>query len=340
MSSRIVWLFCALLLLGGALPLAALPAPIVPAAPDVLSVKGVEMVPLRAVAEIAGATIDDTRKVYTVTLGEHVFVCSVGDVKAFHDGELLTLPQAPFLLDGCCYVPLRSLVKCLAGSIKAGAKEQTLELTLPKIPPFTVPVQKVTGSTAQLAGTAHLYLVAADGVRVQQLSYEVSPGEVENAQVARAASFTADGSSLVYQRGADIMMRHLDSPVETNLTAVFDKDGTVSFLHHLADDGYLYFTQELQGHGLPHLCRMHLDGSGYQSLVTGFFSMFSADGTWFAYTTASNKPEAHLLNVDGSKDRKLGDGFACALSPDASTLYYTQIIGLTDNGNDDPHRSR
>jgi len=329
MHSRLFWLLLSLLLLCGALPLFALPAKIVPAAPDVVTVKDVGMAPLRAIAEICGANITDTRKVYTVTLGEHNFVCSEGDVKAWQDGAIMTLPLAPFTIDGCCYAPVRALVTALGGTLKADAHGQSLEITLPQTAPFTVTMQSLTGPPVQLAGATHIFLVSTDGSRVQQLSYEGIPGGAQEMALPTPPSFTADGSSLLYPSGTNIMLRRLNSPTATVITAAFAKEGSISMMPRLGKDALVYFLQGKQDGGAPHLCRMHLNGSGVQSLVEGVFPLFSADGSLVAYTSTTDmaKPAVHIMHADGSKDRMLAAGFANALSPDGTMLYYSKLVG-------------
>jgi len=316
MHSRLCWILPGLLLLCGAPPLLALPAKIVPAAPDMLRVLGVGMAPLRAIAEICGAGITGVGTVHIVTLGKHAFMCTEGDVKAWQDGKFITLPQAPITINGRCYVPVRPFVRALGGSLKMPPLRQSLEITLPHTPPFTVTMLPGTWPPSQLAEEYHVFLVATDGSRVHQLSYFLSEWQFTSVidpplPTFDPPSFTADGSSLLYESDCDIKLRRLNSPTATVLADAF-VTGIMNLKPRLGKDGFIYFMQQQVTGESAHLCRMHIDGSGIESHGEGAYPLFSADGSLIAYTSTTNhsKPEVHIMHADGSKDRILATGFA------------------------------
>ncbi len=337
MQLRFRWLFLCLLLLCGSFSLCAQPAAIVPAAPDVLVVQWVNMAPLRALAEICGAAFSvDGRKI-TVTLGAHSFACMAGNTRAWQNGKAFTLSEAPFLLDDCCYAPLREFITALGGAIAVDAVARQAQLTLPGVAPFTVSLRLITGPPSQLAGTHEseaLFLVTADGSRVQQLTYAYAArATTDTSTQAGPPSFTPDGASLLYVHGLDIVSRRLDSPCETVLTASFSEKGVENLLPRPNTDGTLYFAQRQHGVETT-LCKIRLDGGGYRCLsVVGALPLFSADGRLIAYTAHddNNQPAVHVMSVDGT-DRVLVPGTACALSADGAMLCYEKLDNPQERG--------
>lgn len=317
------WLFLCLLLPCGGVPLCALPGAMVPAAPDVLVVRGVSMAPLRALAEISGATFAVEGRTITVTLGAHSFACVPGSTRGWRDSKACTLQESPFLLDDCCYAPLWDAVDALGGIVTPDAAGRQATVALPGMAPFPVPLRLITGPAPQPAGTHDaLYLVAADGSRVQQLSYAYAArGDTAPSMPADAPSFTPDGAALVYVHGLDIVARRVDAPGETVLTAAFSAKGIENMMPRATGDGTVYFMQRQHGEE-PTLCQIGLDGDGYRCLSVGAFPLCSADGRSVAYTAReeNHQPGVHLLSVASNSDRPLVPGVACAISPDGAML--------------------
>jgi len=335
-------LFCCIIGLV-ALPCLAEPAPVVPAAPQAAVVKGVSLVPLRAIADLCAATYTTKDARLTVTLGGHSLACEVGEEHAWQDGKAITLPMAPVMYLGSCYVPARALVTALGGTL-AAPSPTTLQLTFPGAAPLTLPLTDLAKITQHVAGlpdifhpdtldqiqqpAGNLFLVKLDGSPAQQLTYDVvNPMLIDK----RFAAFTADGKALYYVSGSDIVTRPLASPTATVLTAGLTKTEAQCTMPFVGKDGAVYFAkQPLKAETPPDICRLNADGTGFQRFGVGIFPQVG--GNTIAYTSFQEKtPTVHVMNLDGTNDRKLADGISCAISPNGATLYYVKVKVKVEN---------
>ena len=257
-----------------------------------------------------GASFVIAGRKITVTLGAHSFACVAGQHAGMAGWQKISLPLAPFLLNDCCYAPLQECVAALGGAVQADADVRQAQITLPGVTPFTVSLRFIPGPVSQLGGSNdELFLVKTDGSRVQQLTYAYADAYGAHAALdktlpAGPPSFTPDGASLLYVHGQDIVLRRLDSPGETVLTAAFSAKGIENAMPRANADGTCILRNGSTG-----MSRRYAPFAWTAVAIAVspwvLFRSSALTACLIAYTArdANNEPDVHLLNVDGSKDR-------------------------------------
>ncbi|CAM4207308.1 copper amine oxidase N-terminal domain-containing protein [Paenibacillus phoenicis] len=88
---------------------------------DLIIYQNTNMVPLREISDLLGATFNYDAKsgVITVSKNSNKVTFTIGSKKVYYNGEAETINVAPMIVKGVTYVPLQSLVKGLEASLKA-----------------------------------------------------------------------------------------------------------------------------------------------------------------------------------------------------------------------------
>jgi peptidyl-prolyl cis-trans isomerase B (cyclophilin B) len=337
MYTCVRWLLSSALALTGVAALAA--GKVVPEFPTVLGFNGVGMVPIPPIAELAHATVTSKGNSVTVQLGQRTITYTLDQTDAIQQDAKIKLLAAPFKYADITYVPLRSLVTALGGSLANGAATPfTLNVMLPGNAKMTASLVNQTGEPQDLHKTnTELFLVKTDGSTAQQLTY----GVADNSNVL----FSNDGGSIIYnhlyerateratERVTDIFSRNPYTPSASNLTASFSKNHTMSGFATMSNSGTLWFLQLDTSkmntpNTLPNLCHMYADGSAYQQMNKGSYPLVSANGKIVAYATADKvdpkKNSTHVMNADGSNDHAVATARLLALSPDGNEVVCIQ----------------
>ncbi len=315
----VVW--CALAL-GGLLAGAAAPMTVVPEAPPVLVFAKAGMVSARALAELCGATVTSAKGIITLTRGEKTFTFSLGKIEAKQDGKPITLPMAPFLYATLGFVPAEACVTALGGTATISDDMLTMAVTFDGVT-VTLPMEPQMGTPDDVRKMSlDIFLVSLADGSAKQLTYDMMNRTLMNLRTAR---FTADGASLLYERGFDVYTRKFDSPNGSNLTAAAGKDGLISAAPVPCPDGAVLIMQlnpnaDPAAPPLPGLCRIDAQGE-ITTLATGARPQVSQDGKLIAYTAIDTDQQltAHVMNADGTGDKALGEGLLSAFSPDGAT---------------------
>jgi len=132
------------------------------------------VVPLRAIFETLGATIewDGVNYAVTATKGNKVVYLKVGDTTAYVDGKPITLSVPPVLIDSRTFVPLRFVAESL--DTQVGWIQETKTATIStgtecSIPPNQVHTGTIdpNGETWGRCGSPHIirgtFLIEGDG---------------------------------------------------------------------------------------------------------------------------------------------------------------------------------
>jgi cyclophilin family peptidyl-prolyl cis-trans isomerase len=316
------------LLLGVAPAWAA--APVVPEAPTVLVFGGVGSVAIRPLAAIAGGAVTEDGTKAVLTYDKHTLQMTVDKTEALQDGAKVTLPAAPFVLDGVTYAPLRAVVTALGGVIAPVPEEKkAMRLNFTGVAPFNVSLLTMPGKPEeQRRRAADLFLIPTDGSKETQLTFDVTEPTLMN---RRSAHFVGDGI-IVYAKGMDVVRRALNSATATNLTANSSANKIVSGNVVPLPDGSLLVMQlnlaaPPTAQPTPDISWIRADNAGFKKLATGVLPQVSADGKLIAYMDISKGeiPTIHVMKADGSDDKALAEGMLTALKPDGSALVYAKI---------------
>ena len=92
---------------------------------------GRTMVPLRAVFEAMGATIewDGSTQTATATRGDTVVILTIGNTSPTVNGQVVTLDQAAVIVDGRTLAPLRFVAEAFGGTVEWDGNTQTATIT-------------------------------------------------------------------------------------------------------------------------------------------------------------------------------------------------------------------
>lgn len=99
------------------------------AAPEIVASR--TFVPMRFIAEAFGATVEwlsETQGI-TITLGDHTIGLQIGNATAVIDGNILSLPAAPYIKNGRTMVPLRVISESFGGDVVWDAATRTITIT-------------------------------------------------------------------------------------------------------------------------------------------------------------------------------------------------------------------
>ncbi len=311
-----------LLLCGALLGVMAGAAPtVVPEAPTVLMFGKVGMAPIRPLAELLEAKVATAKGVITLTRGARAFGFTLGKTAATRNGTAITLPMAPFVFAGIGYVPVEACVTALGGTVLVSQDGQTVQATLDATV-LNLPVSVQTGTPQTLMKSSmDLFLVTLDGGAVQQLTYDLQNDSMMRMRTAR---FSPDASAIIYEKGTNVYRRALHAPVGVNLTAAAAKDGLVSAMPVVCPDGSvlcMLFNSKATGAAppVPDLARVTAKGEVIK-LAAGARPLVSRDGKTIVYTAidAEQKLSTHVINADGTGDRKVADGMMMTMTPDAA----------------------
>ncbi len=131
------------------------------APPEVLTVKGAALVPVRTVAQWLGATLkyDAKTKVTTLTLGKKSAGVTVNSTTATVNGKKVTLSAAPVEHEKTTYVPLRLFTDAFGVKTAWDAKKQAATVTHPA----NGKVLTLTATTKKAADPMQFFRVIASG---------------------------------------------------------------------------------------------------------------------------------------------------------------------------------
>jgi hypothetical protein len=99
------------------------------AAPEIVASR--TFVPMRFIAEAFGATVDwlpETQGI-TITLGDHTIGLQIGNATAVIDGNIVSLPAAPYIKNGRTMVPLRVISESFGGDVVWDPAARTITIT-------------------------------------------------------------------------------------------------------------------------------------------------------------------------------------------------------------------
>lgn len=99
------------------------------AAPEIVA--GRTFVPIRFISESFGATVDwlaETQGI-TITLGDHTIGLQIGNATAVIDGNIDSLPAAPYIKNGRTMVPLRVISEAFGGDVVWDPAARTITIT-------------------------------------------------------------------------------------------------------------------------------------------------------------------------------------------------------------------
>ncbi len=116
------------------------------------------LVPLRAIFEGMGATIDYEPVTQTVTSkkGDTVVVLTIGSTSPTINGKAVTIDQPGIIVDGRTLAPLRFVAEAFGGTVVWDGDSQTATITTggaSKAPATTTPAAPATASTAPAGET-------------------------------------------------------------------------------------------------------------------------------------------------------------------------------------------
>ena len=300
----------------------------VPTAPEVQfyakNHEQIGMVPLEPLAKLFDLELTHAANTSTVVRGGKSFSCTPGSFTARANNADVTLPLAPFQHADSLYVPLRSLMDALGGTVER-KKIGGYPLAVVAIGKATLslPVTDLYGSPGKFAAwIPEIYLVGFDGAGLQRLSY--------NSITERLPALSSDGSSLAYYAGETAVLRRVNKPeillsteagLEPGTTPSFSRDGKrVLFERYVSDDNL-----PVSGDCVT---IANSDGSGLQSLVRGTNPSFSPDGKTIAFDCFdANDPYNNviwLMDTDGKNQRTPGKGNRPRFSVDGRWLYFTR----------------
>lgn len=316
MRLTLILLCCALL---GVMAGAAVP--VVPEAPTVLQFGKVGMVPVRPLAELIGAKVATEKSLVTLTRGGHSFAFTIGKTATTRDGKPGTLPLAPFAFASIGYVPVEACVVGLGGMTRPSVDGKTMQVVFDGLV-LNLPIEVQAGTPQTLMKSCmDLFLVTLDGGAVQQLTYDLQNSSMMRMRTAR---LTNDAAAIIYEKGSSVYRRALNAPVGINLTEASAKAGLISAMPVVCPDGSvlcMQFDSRATGTTPPVPDIVRIDEKGdLKKLAAGARPLMSKDGKTVVYTAidAEQKLSVHVINTDGTGDRKVCDGMMMAMSPDAA----------------------
>ncbi|MCE5192352.1 MAG: copper amine oxidase N-terminal domain-containing protein, partial [Candidatus Cryosericum sp.] len=99
------------------------------AAPEIVNSR--TFVPIRFISETFGATVEwlaETQGI-TITLGDSTIGLQIGNATAVIDGNIISLPAAPYIKNGRTMVPLRVISEAFGGDVVWDAALRTITIT-------------------------------------------------------------------------------------------------------------------------------------------------------------------------------------------------------------------
>lgn len=141
--------------------------------------EGTTMVPLYAVERISGADISSTDQLITIHKGATTLLLTMNSTEASLNNSLITLPQAPVLLNGEVMIPIRAVLESLGVTIDWAADTKTVLVSFQEQRQEMSPEELLLKSTETMA-TFNSYKAKID---MQQEMEMVNPETGETQQM-------------------------------------------------------------------------------------------------------------------------------------------------------------
>lgn len=308
--ARLCAILCAALI-GIAVCAVPISRALLPAVPTVFTFRGVAMAPAAPLAELLGGEVTVGRDgALVIGRAEKTFACTPGTIAASQNGAPLWLATAPFDLAGVVYLPVQPLVEALGGTTAADEQASTLRITLPGLPPLTLPLETHFQRESWLTRAgSELYVVNLDGTGLRRLTF--------NMVSERSPVMTADGARLAYLSGEQVVMRAIADPQPTVL-ATDGAHGHYERIISVSADVLLMEKSSIVEHNIVRLSL----GDKTETLASGSSTTVSPEGQYLGYVDRDGKI---MLQTVGGQPRALGVGEMPRFSPDGSYLLFRKL---------------